>query len=612
MDLKRNASKERGDAHEPVRKSEVIRARRVASRQRRCLSKVCETQGRGHFAWAQKTLTCVMFAIIFSTTGARCWAKGSKYISPEVMNTHVIFSQACSKIVYSSNRDGFVRPFLIEMKNPVEPRVSGIDIGESRDFIAQSLAPDCQTLAMVSDHGGDGLFEIFLYDLQRSSLRRVTDTPGRDEGKPLFAPKAPLLAYLTDGRLSLYDYVRTRRSPVPEVSQRFQTIIWADDGASLFLEDERSDIWRYDVAGSKFHKLWTAPQPGLFVRTISEHHEHLFFNSDHETAFRQIYDLDLQTASLKRLYPTQHDQFSPEQLNDGRHTFRTNVDGSFMAVELVNGKPQMRSPTSGVVYDFSLAFGPPLLLYSNDHLPANLYWFEKGRLKPLIATGLDARQPDAILIRNSSGAANFLYLPSQAPRGLLVWLHGGPHEQVSPRFNLFFDFFARENIAVYAINYPGSTGFGKDYAMYGRSQEELIPIQVQSIDRDISQLRRLRPTLRPLVLVGVSYGSVLAHLVAATHPEFNRLIDFSGVASQSTVPDPGSKSHTYPSTLFIYGADDAFSKTSDRAALLARYESHAKVSRLILPREGHYIDRRDSIDRILMSMDAFIKTPFHR
>jgi pimeloyl-ACP methyl ester carboxylesterase len=553
-----------------------------------------------------------MFAVAFGTTGASCQAKGSNYVSPEVMNTHVIFSQACSKIVYSSNRDGFVRPFLVEMKNPAEPRVSEIEIGESRDFIAQSLAPDCRTLAMVADHRGDGLFEIFLYDLQRSSLRKVTDTPGRDEGKPLFAPRAQLLAYLADGRLSLYDYVRARPSPVAQVSQRFQTVIWSDDGASLFLEDERSDIWRYDVAGSKFYKLWTAPQPALFVRTISEHHKHLFFNSDHETAFRQIYDLDLETASLKRVCPTQHDQFSPQQLNDGRDTFRTNVDGSFMALELVNGKPQVRSPTTGVVYDFSLAFGPPLLFYSNDHLPANLYWFEKDRLKPLIATGLEARQPDAILIRNSSGAANFLYLPPQAPRGLLVWLHGGPHEQVSPRFNLFFDFFARKNIAVYAINYPGSTGFGKNYAMYGRSQEQLIPIQVQSIERDIRQLRRLRPTLRPLVLVGVSYGSVLAHLVAATHPEFNRLIDFSGVASQSTVPDPGSKSQIYPSALFIYGADDAFSRTSDRTALLARYASHAKVSRLVLPQEGHYIDRRDSIDRILMSLDEFLETPFHR
>jgi pimeloyl-ACP methyl ester carboxylesterase len=594
----------RSGTHESTRKSEKI-VRRIPP------AKVCAAEHDPYRACARKTLTCVILAVAF-TTGGSCWAGRSNHISPEVMNTHVIFSRVCSKVVYSSNRDGLVRPFLVEMKNPAEPKVSEIEIGESRNFIAQALAPDCRTLAMVSDHGGDGLFEIFLYDLQRSSLRKVTDTPGSDKGKPLFAPRGQLLAYLADGRLSLYDYVQARQSPVPEASRRFQTIIWSDDGASLFLEDERSDLWRYDVAGSRFYKLWTAPQPDLFVRTLSEHHDHLFFNSDHETDFRQIYDLDLHSDSLKRLYPTQHDEFSPEELNDGRYVLRTTVDSSFIALELINGKAQARSPTTGVVYDFSLAFGPPLLLYSNDHLPASLYWFEKGRLKPLVAIGPDARQPDAILIRNSSGAANFLYLPSPAPRGLLIWLHGGPHEQVSPRFNLFFDFFARKNLAVYAINYPGSTGFGKAYAMYARSQEEVIPIQVQSIERDISQLRRLRPALRPFVLVGVSYGSVLAHLVAAAHPEFSRLIDFSGVASQSTMPDPGARPQTYPSALFIYGADDAFSGTSDRTALLARYDSHAKGSRLVLPQEGHYIERRDSIDRILKSLDEFLETPVHR
>ena len=82
------------------------------------------------------------------------------------MNTRAIFSRACSTIVYSSNRGGFIRPFMVDMKNPLRPRVSAIEIKEPRNFIAQSLAPDCRTLAMVSDRGGDGLFEIFLYDLE--------------------------------------------------------------------------------------------------------------------------------------------------------------------------------------------------------------------------------------------------------------------------------------------------------------------------------------------------------------------------------------------------------------------------------------------------------------
>ncbi len=527
------------------------------------------------------------------------------------MNTHAIFSKACSTIIYSSNRDGRVRPFVVDMKNPARPRVAAIDLPDSRSFIAQSLAPDCRTLAMVSDHGGDGLFEIFLFDLTRSTLRRITAAPGRDEGKPLFAPRGHLLAYLTDGRLALYDYRHAIQLPAIASPNRFQTVTWSDDGATLFLEDDRFDIWQYDSRTSVIRKVWSAANPGYVTRTISDRRKRLLFTSDHETPFRQIYSLDLQGGSLKRLYPTQHDQFSPVELGAGDYTLRTNVDANFSALELVNGKPQLRSPAAGVVYDFSLAFGPPLLLYSNDHLPTSLYWFVGGALKPLLPIAFDARQPAAIPI-NSDGVTNFLYLPSRTPRALLVWLHGGPHEQVSPRYNLYFDFLARMNIAVYAINFPGSTGFGKDYAMYGRPAAATLPLQLSSIDQDLRQLGRLKLTVPAFFLVGVSYGSILAHLLIATHPEFSRLVDFSGIADDRTIPDPGAKAPSYPSVLFIYGDRDEFSKLPERQALIARYRGRTKVASLVLPQEGHFISRRDSIDRILKSLGAFLLAPVAR
>lgn len=558
---------------------------------------------------ARRARTCAILAAIATWLAAQGWTAGSSYVSPESMNTRAIFSRACSTIVYSSNRGGFIRPFMVDMKNPLRPRVSAIEIEQPRNFIAQSLAPDCRTLAMVSDRGGDGLFEIFLYDLEHSSLRKVTDPPGRDEGKPLFAPRGALLGYLADGRLTLYDYVQARRLTVPAMPQHFQTITWSDDGAGLFLEDERFDIWQYDIRTSLFRRVWAASQPGYVSRMISEHHGHLFFTSDHESAFRQIYDLDLHSGSLRRLYPTQHDQFSPVEVDDGHYALRTNVNGNFSALELLNGAPQPESPEAGVVYDFSLEFGPPLLLYSNDHLPPGFYWFQGGGLKPLLSGGFDARQPTAITIKNSAGMTNFLYLPPGAPRAWVVWLHGGPHEQVSPRFNPYFDFLTRENIAVYAINYPGSTGLGKKYALYGRSEEEAIPIQLRAIDQDIRQLLHLEPNISALTVIGVSYGAVLAHRIIATHAEFNRLVDFSGIANVQTVPDRGPKARAYRSALFIYGENDEVCQNPDRKALLARYESRTQVSRLVLRQEGHYIGRRDSVDLILRRLKTFLETP---
>src|SRR5208337_2562722 len=184
---------------------------------------------------------------------------------------------------------------------------------------------------------------------------------------------------------------------------------------------------------------------------------------------------------------------SPFELNPGHYTFRSVVDASFIAAELQDGKYRALSPAVGVAYDFSLDFGAPLLLYSNDRLPISLYWTTGDRLTPLLPMSYKSRQPDAIPIRNESGMTNFLYLPSKVPSAWLIWLHGGPKEQVSPRFNLYFDFLARKNIAVYAINYPGSTGIGNYYALSGRSEEESIGVQLPAIERDIDHLRRLHP-----------------------------------------------------------------------------------------------------------------------
>ncbi len=105
-------------------------------------------------------------------------------------------------------------------------------------------------------------------------------------------------------------------------------------------------------------------------------------------------------------------------------------------------------------------------------------------------------------MKNANGMTNFLYLPSKAPRAWVIWLHGGPHEQVSPRFNLYFDFLARRNIAVYAINYPGSTGIGNSYALSGKSEQESIQVQLPAIERDIEQLRQLHPEISSIMLVG--------------------------------------------------------------------------------------------------------------
>jgi len=532
--------------------------------------------------------------------------KAAAFLSPEVFNSHVVFSPKCSKIIYSSNRDGFLRPFLIDMTKPAHPRVSPIEISEPRDFVAQSLAPDCRTLAMVSDRDGNGLFEIYLYDLRQRALENITERPELDEGKPIFSPRGRILAYLSDSHLSLYDYSKQAHVEVAPTPERFKSVTWSDSGAAVYLEDEGTNIWEYDLQPAQFKKIWNAPRMNYSPRTISQRNKHLLFVSDHESDQSQIYRLDLERTSLERLYSSSDDQHSPVEVNLEHYTFRTVVDASFIAAELRNGKYRALSPRVGVTYDFSTEFGTPLLLYSNDRLPTSLYWANDGKLTPLMPVSYRSRQPDAIPIENASGMTNFLYLPSKAPRAWLIWLHGGPHEQVSPRFNLYFDFLTRRNVAVYAINYPGSTGIGNTYALSGKTEQESIQVQLPAIERDIEQLRRLYPEISSYMLVGVSYGSILAHLLVARHPEVTRFVDFSGIADTNRITSAGTYKRFYSPMLVIYGENDFALRDPAREDLISRYQSHASVSRLVLPNEGHFIQRRGNIDQILKRLDAFL------
>lgn len=547
--------------------------------------------------------------LVFLTLGA---ARGEErgvtaYLSSEVLNSHVIFSRACSKIIYSSNRDGPVRPFVVDMSDPARPRSSVVSVGEPGDFVAQALAPDCQTLALVTDHNGSGLFEIYLYDLRRRALYNITKTPKVDEGHPLFfGPHGRLLAYLSGGRLFLYDRTLSTHLELPSTSTRFQSIAASESGGSLYLEDEGTNIWLYEMRPRLFRKIWDAPRLSYSPRMISEHRGHLLFVSDHESDFAQIYDFNVHDKSLKRLYPSSHDQYSPEVQREGQCTFRTNVDGNFIAGELRDGRYTPISPNTGVVYDFSLDFGTPVLLYSNDRIPTSLVRVIGGGPTPLLPSTFAARQPAAIPVRNADGMINFLYLPSGSPKGWLIWLHGGPHEQVSPRFNLYFDFLCKRGIAVYAINYPGSTGIGNSYAMRRVGQAQSIQIRLQAIERDINQLRQLHHEISSLMLVGVSYGSLLGHLLVAKHPEITRFVDFSGIAAIGEVPRLQVEARPYPPMLFVYGENDVVLREPGRLDLVSQYESRSSVRRLVLAGEGHFIQRRSDVDSILRELDHFL------
>ncbi len=528
--------------------------------------------------------------------------------APELLNTKVVFSPRCQRVMYSSNQGDRIAPFVIDFSSAATT-VIPVDVPHDRDLFVRSLSPDCRVLALVADGGGDGIYNVYLYDFVKRRLTDLTPRKKLNEADPRFSPKRSVLAYLSEGRLLLYDADLESAISVTASPAEFTSVEWSADGEGVFLEDRETNIWEYEVPSASFKLVWRAPTKSYSPRMIQSYEHFLYFVSDHESEFTQVYELDLLTSGLRRVYPSSHPQYSPRRRSAGELVFRTNIDGNVVAMRLRDGRPAAISPSRGVVYDYSLDFPRPLFVYAGERQITSIYITSgpTAVMKDVLPHHFDVAQPPAQEFRSAEGMVHFLFVADSHPQGWVVWLHGGPHEQVSPRFNPYFDFLTRLGYAVVALNYPGSTGIGKGYELRGLSDSAQVARQLAGIDEALGQVAARYPDFGRYVLVGVSYGSALADLYARRHPEkVTKFVDFSGAATDATRFALGDAASALPPILLIQGRNDPAQQAPERRAVLAARDRSATTRRLVLEGEGHYIGGMRAIRLILGEMQQFL------
>jgi N-acetylmuramoyl-L-alanine amidase len=94
--------------------------------------------------------------------------------------------------------------------------------------------------------------------------------------------------------------------------------------------------------------------------------------------------------------------------------------------------------------------------------------WEHGRWRalgvPQPGAGDAAGAPLEVWLRSDDGRVHqAFYFGGGDARKVVLWWHGGPRENVSPRFNPYFYALNRRGYGVLAVNYPGSTGRGREY-----------------------------------------------------------------------------------------------------------------------------------------------------
>lgn len=166
-----------------------------------------------------------------------------------------------------------------------------------------------------------------------------------------------------------------------------------------------------------------------------------------------------------------------------------------------------------------------------------------------------------------------LIFPTSAerPKNWTLWIHGGPFEQVSKRFNPYFDALSKAGHGIIVVNYPGSLGIGNPYELRDIEEEQLLKTQSEYIENDVRNIFEQRGIGAAISVVGVSYGSKIANnLIKRKKLNINKLVDFSGIYEDD---------HNFKiPTIYLFGKYDYALKKESRVDLIrSALDSATKV-----------------------------------
>ena len=136
-------------------------------------------------------------------------------------------------------------------------------------------------------------------------------------------------------------------------------------------------------------------------------------------------------------------------------------------------------------------------------------------------------QPEAISWQSSDGVrVHGLYYPPANPNfeapgapPVVVYIHGGPTSQVLDGFNIEADFFTSRGYGYFAVNYRGSTGYGRAYRDALKGEWGRIDLQ-DTIEGCQALIASQRADPTKLIIKGGSAGGYTVLNALVHHPGF--------------------------------------------------------------------------------------------
>ena len=375
------------------------------------------------------------------------------------------------------------------------------------------FSPDGKWIAFEADYRGVNVRDIYIVPADGGKAIRLTDHPLNDS-TPMWAPDSKTLYFVTNmfwstsiAAIDIASHEITRVGPgggMASLSPDGQTFVFTRNGKPDDDDQSNNDIYTLPLSGGEptlltpdtFNSLDAAPNWAPDSKRIA-------FISD-RNGFNNLGVIDTTTGAATMLLTENIEHSEPRWSPDGKwisftknldyqyHIFRIPSDGGRAAQLTKRGGVNGGSSATGQTRGNHLwsKSGDQIFFYHSDPSMTGDVWVMRARggderqitnhQDPAIRDASAFVWPEFIEYKSFDGreVAGLVYKPKGSKAGdklpALFFYRANSNGQHPMQWNPYIQYFVSKGYLVFAPNFRGSTGRGKDYrqAVFTRGGED--------------------------------------------------------------------------------------------------------------------------------------------